>query len=213
MKTAELIAVLAGGATPVSPGAARRRLVAACLIGAAMTAALFLTVRGVQPGSLAFARTAPFWMKTGYTVWLAIGGYLLAESAARPGLRPTGAAYVIGAALLSIICLAAMNLIVLPSGQWPAAWMGHSALICPFAILISATPAFVAVVLVMRGLAPTRLGFAGAAAGLLAGGVGAAVYALWCRETAAIFVATWYTLGVAACGGIGALLGPKILRW
>ncbi len=51
------------------------------------------------------------------------------------------------------------------------------------------------------------------AAGLLAGGVGASVYALWCRESTAAFVAVWYTLGIVACGGIGALLGPLVLRW
>jgi hypothetical protein len=47
----------------------------------------------------------------------------------------------------------------------------------------------------------------------LAGGVGATVYGLYCQETAAAFVATWYTLGVAACAAVGALLGPRILRW
>jgi hypothetical protein len=27
------------------------------------------------------------------------------------------------------------------------------------------------------------------------------------------FVATWYTLGIAATGALGALLGPRLLRW
>ena len=91
--------------------------------------------------------------------------------------------------------------------------MGRSALLCPIAIPIAAAPVFVAVCIAMRGLAPTRLRWAGAAAGLLAGGMAATMYALWCRETSAMFVATWYTLGIGVCAGIGALLGPKILRW
>jgi hypothetical protein len=91
--------------------------------------------------------------------------------------------------------------------------MGGSASLCPIAIVTSAIPAFVAVLIVLRGMAPTRLTRAGMAAGLLAGGVGASVYGLWCRESTAAFVALWYTLGIVACGGIGALLGPLLLRW
>ncbi|MDQ2861234.1 MAG: DUF1109 domain-containing protein [Pseudomonadota bacterium] len=54
---------------------------------------------------------------------------------------------------------------------------------------------------------------AGAAAGLLAGAAGATVYGLYCDETAALFVVTWYTLAIAVCAAIGALLGARWLRW
>ena len=54
---------------------------------------------------------------------------------------------------------------------------------------------------------------AGAAAGLLAGAVAALVYGLYCEESSAAFVATWYTLGIGACACFGALVGPKVLRW
>jgi len=47
----------------------------------------------------------------------------------------------------------------------------------------------------------------------LAGGVGASVYGLHCPEMTAAFVVTWYSLGVAACAAVGALLGPRLLRW
>ena len=43
-------------------------------------------------------------------------------------------------------------------------------------------PVFVATLWAMKGLAPTRLALAGAAAGLLAGAVGAVVYTLHCPE-------------------------------
>ena len=49
----------------------------------------------------------------------------------------------------------------------------------------------------LREMAPTRLRLAGAAAGALAGGAGAAVYALHCPELGAPFVAVWYVLGMA----------------
>jgi hypothetical protein len=213
MKTDELIAVMAADTAPVAPGAARRRLAAVCLIGALAAAALVYLVLGPWGNLTGFMRTGPFWMKAGYTVWLAAAGYLLTERAARPGAAAGGARYLAGAAPAAMLALALINLARLPPGAWHRAWMGGSALVCPVRILIAAAPAFVAAALVLRGLAPTRLRFAGAAAGLLAGAVGATVYGLWCRETAAVFVACWYTLGIAGCAGIGALLGPRVLRW
>jgi hypothetical protein len=62
-------------------------------------------------------------------------------------------------------------------------------------------------------MAPTRLGLAGAAAGLFAGGVGATVYGLYCEETAAAFVVVWYSLGMLACAALGAVVGRRLLRW
>ncbi len=32
-------------------------------------------------------------------------------------------------------------------------------------------------------------------------------------EMSAAFVVTWYSLGVAGCVTIGALTGPRLLRW
>jgi hypothetical protein len=65
----------------------------------------------------------------------------------------------------------------------------------------------------LRGLAPTRPRAAGLAAGLLAGAIGAFAYALACHEVSVAFVALWYSLGIALSGALGALLGPRLLRW
>jgi hypothetical protein len=79
--------------------------------------------------------------------------------------------------------------------------------------VVLSIPALGGVLWAMRGLAPTRARMAGLAAGLLAGAVGAAGYALACGETAMTFVAIWYSLGIAMTGALGALLGPRLLRW
>jgi len=34
-----------------------------------------------------------------------------------------------------------------------------------------------------------------------------------CQESAAPFLLIWYGLGVVACGFVGAVLGPRVLRW
>jgi hypothetical protein len=65
----------------------------------------------------------------------------------------------------------------------------------------------------MRELAPTRLRLAGAGTGLLAGSLGALVYSLHCPESAAPFIAFWYLLGMLIPTALGALLGPRLLRW
>ena len=54
---------------------------------------------------------------------------------------------------------------------------------------------------------------AGAIAGLLAGGIGATLYAVHCFDDSPLFVATWYTLAITFVTGLGALLGARLLRW
>ena len=66
---------------------------------------------------------------------------------------------------------------------------------------------------VMKGLAPTRPAWAGASAGLLAGALAALVYALHCPESGAPFIGIWYVVGIAIPAAVGALLGPRTLRW
>jgi hypothetical protein len=65
----------------------------------------------------------------------------------------------------------------------------------------------------MRSAAPTRPAVAGAAAGLLAGGLGATVYTLHCPELAAPFIGVWYVLGMAIPAAIGAVAGWFLPRW
>jgi len=213
MRTDELIAILAGNATTVPPGRARRKLLLACLVGVAGAAALVFGILGLKHDFPQVMTTAPFWMKPAYCAWFAVGAFMLVDRAGRPGAKATTGRLVLSGALAAIALLAAVNLALTAPELRMHALMGVSAGFCPVAIIVSAIPALVAVLIALRGMAPTRLTRAGMMAGLLAGAVGASVYALWCRESTAAFVAVWYTLGIVACGGIGALLGPLVLRW
>jgi hypothetical protein len=49
--------------------------------------------------------------------------------------------------------------------------------------------------------------------GLAAGGLAAAIYALFCDQDSPLFVATWYVLGVLIVTAIGAAIGSRLLRW
>jgi hypothetical protein len=91
--------------------------------------------------------------------------------------------------------------------------MGASANVCPWRIAVLSLPVFAGAFWALGKLGPTRLVVAGAMAGLLAGAFGAWIYAFHCDESAAPFVIIWYTLGIAAIGALGGLLGRSLLRW
>jgi len=65
----------------------------------------------------------------------------------------------------------------------------------------------------LRFGAPSRPGLAGTVAGLLAGAIGAALYATHCPDDSPLFVATWYGLGLAIVTAAGAAIGTRLLRW
>ncbi len=69
------------------------------------------------------------------------------------------------------------------------------------------------VLLALRHGAPTSPARAGTVAGLLAGGIAATFYAAQCTDDSPLFVATWYTIAAALVSAIGALAGPRVLRF
>jgi hypothetical protein len=213
MKTDELIARLAAETAPVPRGALRARLALASLLATAAAIALVLVWLGMRPDIHFAMRKAAFWIKAGYTLCLAACGFALTLRMGRPGAKP-GLALAIAPALFAVLAgLAAFELLNAPMPMWRNALMGDSWQVCPLLILAISAPVWLAVVWALRGMAPTLLRAAGASAGLLAGGIGATVYGLHCQEMSAAFVVVWYSLGVAACAALGALLGPPLLRW
>jgi hypothetical protein len=100
-----------------------------------------------------------------------------------------------------------------PPERHMAMLMGGSWRVCARNIVLLSLPIFAGLFWSLRALAPTRLTLAGGAAGVLAGAAGTFIYAFHCTESAAPFVAIWYTLGIAAVGLFGALLGRLALRW
>jgi hypothetical protein len=105
------------------------------------------------------------------------------------------------------------ELVDTPSRDWLAMWLGGSWKVCPWLVLTLAMPIFVGLLWSFRRMAPTRLRAAGAAAGLAAGAWAATIYCLHCPEVSAIFVLTWYSLGIVLAAAVGALIGPKLMRW
>jgi len=72
---------------------------------------------------------------------------------------------------------------------------------------------FAALIWALRKGAPVNLKRTGAIAGLVAGALGAAVYAFHCSDDSLPFIAVWYGAMIALCAWIGSKLGPWLLRW
>jgi hypothetical protein len=212
MKTSDLIAALAADPAPAPRHAVARRMTAALVLGVIASFALLVAVLGLRPLSIA-VHTAPFWMKAIYTASVAVIALMMVDRTARPDARLGRLAWWVGAPVAVMLVLGMMQFGGASPGDRMKLWLGHSWMVCPRYILMLAGPIFVACILAVRELAPTRLTLAGAGAGLLAGALSATLYGLFCRETSAAFVATWYTLGMASCAAIGAALGPRLLRW
>jgi hypothetical protein len=212
MRTVDLIALLARDARLTPPGAATRRLLMGLAVGGTVTLALVVLGLHCQPLEAA-ARQPWFWMKASYTGLLTVAAAItvrrLSVPGTRPGMSPVAALLII----LAMIALGAGQILAASPATRLDLWLGHTWKVCSPLILLLALPIYGCEVVALRALAPTRPVVAGAAAGLAAGALAATFYGLHCPEQAAAFVATWYTLGIAAAAALGAALGARLLRW
>jgi hypothetical protein len=210
--TDELISRLSDDLRPVPRHALERRLWLALAIGLGVTCvagAFFLDAMG-RPFGAAFGGPM-FWVKFGYT--LAFG--LLGLAAAPVLTRPDGriAWPLVGAGLLVLLAMGFGTMTWMQQDWAMPVLMGSTAMVCPWLITLTGIPVLVALLAAMRGLAPRSPTLAGFAAGLVAGGFGAWAYAFYCGETGMMFMAVWYSLGIALTALLGAILGRLLLRW
>jgi len=213
MKTTELIDFLARGAEPIAPHAVARRFAFALGAGVVASLVLMLAVMDVRPDLAEAARLPMFWIKFAFVAGMAVASVVSAIRLSRPGARLGGVPFALAAPLVAIWLLAAAALSGATPAERPVLFWGESWNVCPVFIALLSVPLFVGVLWAMKGLAPTRLRLAGAAAGLLAGTVAATVYALHCTEMAAPFLGTWYVIGMLVPAAVGAAIGPRVLRW
>lgn len=212
MRTDDLIARLSGELEPVHGISLTRQLLLALAAGIAISMIVMLSVMGLRPDFSAAMASFGMWMKLAYTLIIAAFGFWVVERSGRPGASLGPPAMMLSLPLFAIVLLSAQQMRQ-PGADIHGLIMGHSWSVCALNIVMVAAPCLLAAFWGLRRLAPTRLGLAGAGAGLFAGAAGAFVYAFHCTESAAPFVAVWYTFGIALTAGIGAFLGHWALRW
>ena len=213
MKTEDLVAMLATNVDAVPRKAASRQIGLALAVGLPLSVLLMATEYGVRRDLLTAFGWPMFWVKLLVPLCIAVFGFVAVQRLARPGVSPRRAWMGIVAPVLFIW---ALGLIVLTSAQTDVRVtlvLGQTWRSCVFNIAAISAPIFVASLWALKHLAPTRPAAAGAAAGAMSAGAGAAVYALHCPELAAPFLAIWYVIGMALPVLVGTVIGPRLLRW
>jgi hypothetical protein len=189
------------------------RLTAGITCGALVALAVLALLFGWPLAAVPYTGVPAFAMKLAFALSMAALPAALLFSTARPGRRvgkrvlwlflPPG--IVFGVAVIEQSMIA-------PQFRQEA-WLGSTFTTCLLAITLLSLPILAGVAWAFRRLAPTNLELSGFLAGITSGGAAAVVYALYCPETTATFLASWYTLGILAVGLVGYAAGPRLLKW
>ncbi|HHZ08755.1 MAG TPA: DUF1109 family protein [Rhizobiales bacterium] len=212
MRTDDLIRAISADAGRRSPPLATAWRVAIVLSLAAAAVAFFIML-GPRTDIAAAAETPRFLFKFVVTGLTAVSALFLLRLLARPGAPAARAARYLFLAPMLLVAAVAVELAVVPPGDYAARLVGSNLVLClTFIPLIGIVP-LVVFLGVLRYGAPTRPVLAGAVAGLAAGGLAATFYAAHCTDDSPFFVAAWYSLAIAGLAGVGALAAPRVARW
>lgn len=211
MKTDDLIRALAADARPGWRLSSAFAL--ALVVGVVAAAGVFALNLSPRPHLFALLVEWRLVFKFAVTLSLAASALVLALRLSQPGVSAARAGRALLVPVLMLAAGVAAELVTTPASQWRTELVGRYAVYCTTLIPLIAAPALGALLLALRRGAPTRPALAGAAAGLAAGGIGAALYALHCVDDSPLFVLAWYGIAVAVVTAVGALAGSRLLRW
>ncbi len=213
MRTDDLIAMLSTNVEAIDRRQVWRTLARAIALGAlvALGAGLIALGGRTDVGSNAALGFTVIKLIFAMTVTALAVFYLIRS--AQPGGSRRGSVALVLLPFAGIVGLASTSLAYAPAVHWQTMLMGDQWLECLLSIPIIAVVPFALVVWAVRQAAPTHLRRAGALAGLVAGGLSAAGYALHCTADSLPFVAIWYSGTILLCTFAGSVLGPRMLRW
>ena len=211
MNTDRLITALAAdGAQDAAPG---RALSWAALAGLAIAVILFFVLLGPRPDFMPAMHSWRFVFKFVAALALAASAALLVARATQPATACGPVDMVLALAPALLLAAVIVELVAVPQAAWMARLVGHNARICMMSIPLLSLGPLALVLLALRSGAPASGMRAGALAGLMAGGLGAALYAAHCPDDSPLFVAVWYTTAIAFVAALGAFIGQRVLRW
>lgn len=211
--TEDLIRSLAADARPLRRGAAQWRLLSGIVAGTLVALLALALLLGPPLSAVQYTGVPAFTMKLAYAAVMAATSGILLFATGRPGQRLRMRLLWLAIPPLLVSAMAVMELTMKSPQYRMEAWLGSTWQTCLLAIVGSSIPVLAGIAWAFRRLAPTDLRLAGLLAGLAAGSAGAVAYGLFCPETTAPFLASWYTLGIGAAGLIGLVAGPRLLRW
>ena len=214
MRTDELINTLvADHAMQPGPKPVRHGLVLAIIGGLAIAAALFSIMLGVRPDILSALSTWRFDLKLSANLVLTIAAAWVALRLSSPTTPPLSAMRALLVPALLLLAAVVYELVTIPASAWPSRAMGVNGMMCFASIISLSVLPLMAAIYALRQGAPTSPAVQGAVAGLLAGALGATVFAMHCTNDSPLFVAIWYTLAIGLMALTGLSVGRYVLRW
>jgi hypothetical protein len=214
MRTDELINTLVvDHAVQPRPKPVAHGLVLAIIGGLAISSALFLLTLGVRPDILSALSTWRFDLKLSVNVVLAISASWAAVRLSSPTTTPLAAMRVLLVPALLLLGAVVYELVTIPASAWPSRAMGVNGVMCFASIIFLSVLPLTATIYALRQGAPTSPAVMGAVGGLLAGALGATVFAMHCTNDSPLFVAIWYALAIGLMAMFGLVVGRHALRW
>jgi hypothetical protein len=211
MKTDHLIDMLSTNLEPAQSGQLKKTLVLTLVVGGGAAFCVMLATVGLRAdGTFHLGFLA---LKLLFTLILIGAGTGLLAKLIRPGQDGRKLYTLLFLSFLAVGLAGVVALALQPAAVGHAMILGGHWGTCVVCIPLFAIVPFAALIGALRRGAPTKLRRTGAIAGLVAGALGASAYAFHCPDDSLPFVALWYGVMVALCAGIGAMLGPRLLRW
>jgi hypothetical protein len=188
-------------------------LALALLAAGPVSLVMFMMALGVRPDVMTAMHNPFFDLKFVITLALAISAIVVSLHLSRPeaSLKGWGWLLLIPA---GIIAAGIAGEMMMPQRlPMMTRLVGSNSRVCMTSIPLLSLPLLAGALVGLRHGAPARPALAGAMAGLISAGLAATVYASHCTDDSPLFVATWYTIAVAAVTAVGALIGAKVLRF
>ena len=213
MKTDDLIDLLGTNIEPVKGGELRNTLMIALAVGAVSASCLMLAIFGWSAGTLGGDYSGPKMLALAFTLGLASAGASFLVGSARPGEPGRKPLILIGVLFFALISAGGVALVLAHPAAWSGMIFGPQWAACLICIPLFAVAPFASLIWALRKGAPTNLMRTGAIAGLVAGALGAAVFAFHHPGGSVPFIALWYGGSILLCALVGAILGSRLLRW
>jgi hypothetical protein len=213
MNTDDLVKMLSANVDAVDWRSTSRTILISAALGGLVALAAMIALLGIRADIAGLRSWIFIGAKCAFAGAIIVIALVYLIRIARPGgERRVSVALLVLPLVVALIAIVG-SVALIPVSDWRAAVFGEHWLLCLLCIPLGAIFPFAGIVLAMRQFAPTNLTLAGALAGLGAGGISAFVYALHCTDDTLSFIAVWYSLAIAVCTLVGALLGPRLLRW
>lgn len=213
MKTDELIETLGVTVERVDGRSFRNAFIVALVFGTALAVCVMQAVLGISPSAL---RESQWWLLiviAAFVVGLVVAGSRYLLRSAYPGMSMRGPSALMVTLIAAFLCAGVAVLLAADPAARSTMIFGPMWTVCLACIPLFSIGPFIALVWVLRKGAPTKLRSTGAVAGLVAGAISAGACALHQPGSSLPFVSLWYAIPIMLCALLGALLGPRVLRW